>query len=85
MRNLHLTFEVHTFKSKVKILQNFAAFSEYMNFSSTHKCIKIKPFSRDNLLSMSYDFDFYLLIIARDWKVFKVGNNSITFSLPISI
>ena len=33
---------------------------------------------------MAYAFEFYALIIARDWKVFKGGNNSITFNLPIS-
>ena len=33
MRNLHLTFDLCTVvKSKVKITQNFVAFSEYMNF-----------------------------------------------------
>ena len=32
MRNLHLTFDWH-YKSMVKILQNFVAFSEYMNFN----------------------------------------------------
>ena len=31
MQNLHLTFDWH--KSKMKILQNFVAFSEYMNFT----------------------------------------------------
>ena len=32
-RNLHLTLaKVHTVKSKLKISQNFVAFSEYMNF-----------------------------------------------------
>ena len=33
MRNLHLLTIVHTVKSKVKILQNFVAFSEYMKFT----------------------------------------------------
>ena len=43
MRNLHLTFDyseiftlvlttVHTVKSKIKVSQNFVAYSEYMNF-----------------------------------------------------
>ena len=29
---------VHTVKSKVEILQNFVAFSEYMNFSNLRDC-----------------------------------------------
>ena len=35
MRNLHLTFltAVHTVKSRVEILHNFVAFSDYMNFT----------------------------------------------------
>ena len=33
LRNLHLTFDWHC-KSKVKILQIFVAFSEYMNFTT---------------------------------------------------
>ena len=33
-RNLHLTFLCTVDKSKVKISQNFVAFSEYMNFTS---------------------------------------------------
>ena len=38
MRNLHLTFVyVVLVKSKVEILQNFVAFSEYMNFKSQCK------------------------------------------------
>ena len=35
MRNLPLLTTVHTVKSKGKILQNFVAFSEYMNFIGT--------------------------------------------------
>ena len=33
LRNLPLTLTVHTVISKGKILQNFVAFSEYMNFN----------------------------------------------------
>ena len=33
---------VHTDKSKVKILQNFVAFSEYMNFTATQNLEKAK-------------------------------------------
>ena len=34
LRYLHLTFvySIHTDKSKVEILENYEAFSEYMNF-----------------------------------------------------
>ena len=35
LRNLHLTFILCSVKSKVKILQNFVAFSEYMNLIMT--------------------------------------------------
>ena len=43
LRNLHLTLTVCTaVKSKVKILQNFVAFSEYMNFT-------MQIFSRNSL------------------------------------
>ena len=35
MRNLHLTFDWHYIgRNKVKISQNFVAFSEYMNFTN---------------------------------------------------
>ena len=32
--NLHLTFDCTEVRSKVKISQNFVAFSEYMNFKA---------------------------------------------------
>ena len=35
MGNLHLLSTVHTDKSKVEILQNLVAFSEYMNFTKS--------------------------------------------------
>ena len=35
MRNLHNLTVLHTVKSKVEILQNFVAFSEYMNLFKT--------------------------------------------------
>ena len=41
---------IHTVKSKVKILQNFVAFSEYMNF----KCIIINQFHCKNLISTTF-------------------------------
>ena len=36
MRNLHVTFVLYVVpvKSKVEILQNFVAYSEYMNFKT---------------------------------------------------
>ena len=34
----------------------------------------MKPFSRNNLLSITYAFDFYVPIMSRDRKVFKRGN-----------
>ena len=44
MRNLHLTFVLcSAIKSKVKILQNFAAFSEYMNFTRLASLTGHKP------------------------------------------
>ena len=49
MRNLHLTFDCMystVVKSKVKILQNFVAFSEYMNFNkfeeTFHRVISVR-------------------------------------------
>ena len=33
MQNLHLNFDCAVVKSKVKISQNFVAFSEYINFT----------------------------------------------------
>ena len=37
MGNLHLTSYVVPVKSKVKISQNFVAFSEYLNYTRGHK------------------------------------------------
>ena len=40
MKNLDLyIFESHVVKSKVKISQNFVAFSEYMNFKSIYSAL----------------------------------------------
>ena len=36
LRNLDLTFDYSTYSQKLKILQNFVAFSEYMNFIHPH-------------------------------------------------
>ena len=37
LQNLHLTSYVVPVKSKVKISQNFVAFSKYMNFNNNKK------------------------------------------------
>ena len=50
MRNLHLLTIVHTVKSKVKILQNFVAFSEYM----TLKTLTF-DFDKEKLEDVSYN------------------------------
>ena len=41
---------VHTVKSKGKILQNFVAFSEYMNFKTKYRVVELRE---KNLISRS--------------------------------
>ena len=67
---LFLTSVLHTVKSKVDILQNFAAFSKYMNFKS-----KILP-NFKNYIHRKFPY-FVLLswlksIVINSWSVFEV-------------
>ena len=61
LRNLHLTFDWH--KSKVKILQNFVAFSEYMNF---------KKEKRNRNGDREKDYYLQLFVICHLWQCNKV-------------
>ena len=63
LRNLHLLSNVVAVKSMVKILQNFVAFSEYMNFMNIYQKLYIAssemgPFHYMNPTPFSYKTTF---------------------------
>ena len=60
LRNIHLLLTtVHTVKSKVKISQNFVAFSEYMNFITINEIRQVfSPICFTNFFHNTYIIQF---------------------------
>ena len=54
MRNLHLTFDWHYVgQRRVKILQNFMAFTEYMNFNHLLPELDMQEFDLDDIVKVA--------------------------------
>ena len=72
MGNLYLTFDCVLVKSKVKILQNFVAFSEYMNFTWGNI---VFGFLNVHLLSPGGFFTFLIALAQRAayWCRYRTG------------
>ena len=66
LQNLHLTFVLcSVVKSKVKISQNFVAFSEYMNFTIHYK----SKFPKKFLAELVFLYIDSILLWNQDWLI----------------
>ena len=82
MQNLHLTFDGHYIRqSKVKTSQNFAAFSEYMNFNKIIIYLKNNLFSCGQTKSALEQLCLVKTIIAIIWKFFLFKFLAMTLAL----
>ena len=78
MRNLPLTFDcMYTIvKSKVKILQNFVVFSEYMNFMYVHcKFLNARFESNDIVIFIYSHYHLDLNAKSSDTKCLTLNEN----------